>query len=59
MNILDLAERDLYKARKALANAEKTPNIPEAQLEQTKKLLRLRIQIRNICANVVNTEDKK
>ena len=50
MTALELAERDLRKALRAHLMARKTPNIPEAQLKQTKELLELRKQIVILCA---------
>lgn len=50
MTILELSERDLRKALRAHLMARKTPNIPEAQLKQTKELWELRKQIVILCA---------
>ena len=45
MTIQELANRDLRKARLTLKNAEKTANLPRAELEHTEELVRLREQI--------------
>ena len=50
MTVLELAERDLRKAKRALEAAKKIANVPEDQLRHTKELAELREQIRNICA---------
>ena len=50
MTILELAERDLRKAKHALEMTKKIANAPEDQLRHTKELVELREQIRNICA---------
>lgn len=50
MTILELAERDLRKAKRALETTKKIANVPEDQLRHTKELVVLREQIRNVCA---------
>ena len=50
MTILELAERDLRKAKRALEMTKKIANVPEDQLSHTKELVKLREQIRNVCA---------
>ena len=50
MTVLELAERDLRKAKHALEAAKKIANLPEDQFRHTKELVELREQIRNICA---------
>ena len=50
MTILELAERDLRKAKRALEMTKKIANAPEDQLRHTKELMALREQIRNVCA---------
>lgn len=45
MTIQELANRDLRKARLTLKNAEKTANLPRAELEHIRELVRLREQI--------------
>lgn len=50
MTILELAERDLRKAKRALEMTKKIANVPEDQLSHTKELVALREQIRNVCA---------
>ena len=50
MTILELAERDLRKAKHALEMTKKIANVPEDQLRHTKELVVLREQIRNVCA---------
>lgn len=51
MTILELAERDLKKAKHANMQAEKCINTPKAQLDQTRRLVELRTQIRDIVYN--------
>ena len=50
MTILELAERDLRKAKRSLELTKKIANVPEDQLRHTKELVALRDQIRNVCA---------
>ena len=50
MTILELAERDLRKAKRSLELTKKIANVPEDQLRHTKELVALREQIRNVCA---------
>ena len=50
MTILELAERDLRRAKRSLEMTKKIANVPEDQLRHTKELVALREQIRNLCA---------
>ena len=59
MTILELAERDLRKAKRALEMTKKIANVPEDQLSHTKELVALREQIRNVCAMYGGETDER
>lgn len=59
MTILELAERDLRKAKRALEMTKKIANVPEEQLRHTKELVALREQIRNVCAMYGGETDER
>lgn len=55
MTAIELAERDLLKAQRNLERAEKRPNIPAAELEHHRELVRLREEI----LGLVSTQGKR
>lgn len=59
MTILELAERDLRKAKRSLELTKKIANVPEDQLRHTKELVALREQIRNVCAMYEGETDER
>lgn len=50
MDMCELIERDLRKARVNLVNASKRPNVTEKELEHLKELVALREQIFSVVA---------
>ena len=59
MTILELAERDLRRAKRSLEMTKKIANVPEDQLRHTKELVALREQIRNVCAMYGGETDER
>ena len=59
MTILELAERDLRRAKRSLEMTKKIANVPEDQLRHTKELVVLREQIRNVCAMYGRETDER